>query len=457
VINDPRQVEVLIAHALPEFISNMIIVCGVIVMLLRINVTLTLVAIVPVPFIVYASKLYSKKVAPLFRINQEVLAEINAKLQENLSGMREIQAFNREEYEVSRLSRLRDKYADVNIRANFVNGLYHPGVELLTSIGIVVVFIFSGHLAMNGEIKISDIIGFFMYLGIFYKPIATLARLVEDIQTAYAGAVRVFAIIDANPDIVDIKNAVDFTCTDGLVEFNNICFNYVQNETILEDVCFTVKRGEVIAIIGQTGVGKTTIVSLLERFYEPSFGNIKIDGVDIADMSLQSLRSQVSLVSQDVNLFNGTIIENISYGKPSATYDEIINAAIIAEADEFIMAMPDGYNSIVGERGTNLSVGQMQRISIARAVLRDAPILILDEATASVDIVTELNIFSSINTFISNKTVIIIAHRLSTVKNADTILVMKDGKIAERGNHENLLNHNGIYASLINDMNRENI
>lgn len=493
MLNDTRQLEVLIAHSIPDLAGNLLIIVGVCIMMFTINVRLALITLIPVPFIVFFGWLYSKKVAPMFRINSRVFGELNGVTQDNITGMKEIQAFGCEESEHEKMRENCRYYAKVNIRANLANAVFTPGIELATSIGTIIVVLFGGMLVLDGNMAVPDIVGFIMYLSLFYSPLAVLARLFEDMQVAAASCQRVFDILDSEPEIKESENPVDIPAGGGRVDFENVTFHYNPAEPLLDNISFTAKPGEMIALVGPTGVGKTTIVSLIERFYDPISGSVRIDGVDIRDASLASLRSKISMVLQDVFLFNGTIAENIAYGLSGVEGDEfrklitergaldvcgvsdrltnviranpatdkivsssVINldmdkireAAKIAHADEFIMAMPDGYETMIGERGVRLSGGQKQRIAIARAVLRQTPILILDEATSAVDNETEAEIQAAIENLAGSRTIIVIAHRLSTVMRADNILVLENGRIVESGRHEELLKNGGLYSKL---------
>ena len=448
MINDTRQLEVLIAHSLPDMATNVIVVLGVAVMIFRINPLLALYTLIPVPFILLLSRLFTTKVAPLFKINQEVLAGLNGHTQDNLSGMKEIQAFGKEGKESLGMKDYCRHYSFVNIRANFYNAMYHPAVEFITSIGTVIVMGAGGYFVMRGRMSTADIVGFFMYLSLFYSPLSALARLAEDIQVSKACGNRVLELLDTESEIKEDDDAKDIPTCSGDVRFDNVVFGYSGDSKVLDGISFDVKPGKMLALVGATGVGKTTIVSLLERFYDPQSGKITIDGHDIRHATLSSLRKNISIVLQDVFLFNGTVYENIAYGAENATEEEVYAAAKTACADEFIREMPDGYMTKIGERGVRLSGGQKQRIAIARAVLRKTPILVLDEATSAVDNETEAQIQKAIENLSGSHTLIVIAHRLTTIMKADDIIVLRDGKIAEEGTHDELMKKGGIYCGM---------
>ena len=454
MINDTRQLELLIAHSIPDLSSNVLVIVGVAVMIFRINWKLALFTMLPVPIIVWLSRIFVTKVAPLFKINQEVLADLNGHTQDNLSGMKEIQAFGKEEAESLRFVEYCRHYAYVNIRANFYAAMYHPSVEFMTSVGTIIVMGVGGLFAMRGSMSTADIVGFFMYLSLFYSPLSTLARLAEDIHISGACADRVLELLDTESEVKEDPDAEEIPAGSGEVAFDHVTFGYNEGTTVLDDVSFTAKPGEMVALVGATGVGKTTIVSLLERFYQPGDGRILLSGHDIRHGTLKSLRRNLSIVLQDVFLFNGTVYDNIAYGADHPDPEAVYEAARIACADEFIRAMPEGYGTMIGERGVRLSGGQKQRLAIARAVLRNTPVLILDEATSAVDNETEARIQQAIENLHNRRgggkqqTLIVIAHRLTTIMKADKILVMKDGKIAERGTHDELIAKGGLYYDM---------
>ena len=448
IVNDSRDFELLYAHMIPETITNLVTFAGALTILLTINWKLALITCAPIPLIMISGVIFSKKVRPYFRISQAKMGELNGKLQDNLSGIHEIQSFGREDYETGRVNERNFEHVRAMLKALKISAVFHPAVEFISSIGTILVVAFGGYLAYREGLSVEVIVAFLLYLGLFYAPVTGLANLLESLQQSLAGAERVVAILDAPIEIKNKPDAVDLTDVKGDIAFDHVSFSYEESNPVLKDISFHCPPGKMLALVGPTGVGKTTMTQLISRFYEPNSGRILVDGHDISDVTIESLRAVISPVLQDTFLFNGTIAENIGYAAPRASMEEIIEAARSANIHDDIMAMPDGYNTQVGERGLRLSGGQKQRVAIARAIIRRSPIIILDEATASVDVETERQIQKAIAGIAGSRTIIVIAHRLSTIRNADQILVIEEGSVTERGTHDELLALNGSYARM---------
>ncbi|MBR3769194.1 MAG: ABC transporter ATP-binding protein [Lachnospiraceae bacterium] len=448
VVNDTRDFELLYAHMIPDMITNVVTFIGVLTILLTINWKLALITCFPIPLILLSGVIFAKKVRPYFKASQKCMGELNAQLQDSLSGLHEIQCFGQERYESERIRTKNFEQVKAMLRALRASAVFHPCVEFLSSAGTILVVFFGGYLAYKGQLSVEDIVAFVLYLSLFYAPVSGLANLLENLQQSLAGAERVTLILDTPSAIENAENAEDIGTVKGSVTFENVSFDYGNRIPVLKNINFSCKPGMMVALVGPTGVGKTTVTQLISRFYDPVEGRILIDGKDIKEVTLESLRHNISPVLQDTFLFNGTIADNIGYAKPGASQKEIEEAAKAANIHDDILAMPEQYETKVGERGLRLSGGQKQRVAIARAILRQSPIIILDEATASVDVQTEKQIQKAIKNITGKRTIIAIAHRLSTIKDADMILVIHEGEIVEQGTHEELLELNGFYYNM---------
>jgi len=447
-IADTATFELIYAHIIPESITNAVTVFGVTGILFSINPRLAVVTCLPIPLILVSGWFFATHIRPFYRETQASLGTLSAQLQDNFSGIQEIQAFGQQKPASGKVEEKATRFTRFMLRQLNASAVFHPSVEFLTALGTVFVVGYGGYLAYLGQIVVGDVVAFLLYLAMFYTPITGLTQLLEQMQQSLAGAERVIEVLDAPESVRDQPGAQPLTHPKGDIQFENVCFSYVEDVPILNNVSFRVMPGEMLALVGATGVGKSTIAQLIARFYDPQSGVIRMDGVDVNNLELASVRKTIAMVLQDTFLFNGTIAENIAFARPDAPQSEIERVARIARIHEDIAAMPDGYDTQVGERGAKLSGGQKQRIAIARALLCEAPVLVLDEATASVDVQTESDIQQAITEITGTRTLVVIAHRLSTIRRADCILVLQDGAIVQRGTHDELYREEGLYREM---------
>ncbi len=449
VVNDSDMFERLIAHAIPDITVNALTLIGVTAVLVTINWQLMLLSLIPVPFIILSMRSFARYVRPAFVVRQKELGELNATLNDNIAGIREIKAFTREELEAGHVGEHIARYRDALLRALRLMATFHPFVEFTSSLGVILMIYFGGRLVLQQVLPLEDWVAFYLYLDLFYQPIRVLADAWEGVQEALAGAERVSELLNEQPTVVEAPDARELpTPIQGAIAFHDVSFWYNEGEPVLEHINLEIPAHGVVALMGPTGVGKTTLASLIPRFYDVCEGSITLDGYDLRALKLEYLRRQISIVLQDVFLFHGTARENILFGKPDATEEEVLRAAQVANAHDFIMRLPNGYDTLIGERGVKLSGGQKQRLAIARAVLKNAPILILDEATSSVDTETEMLIQQALERLMVGRTTLIIAHRLSTVRNADKIVVLEGNTIVQMGTHRELIAQEGLYRHL---------
>ena len=455
VNTDCARLETLIAHCLPDLISSCIMFFGSLGLLLYINPLLTAFLCIPMPLILIAS-FFARRIRKQYVTAKALDSDMVGDLTDNIQGMKEIQVFNRQHYEAHKIGDTMDKAQRCWQRAVLWRSLVNPLVSFMHGAGHITIILVGGILAYHGHIAAADLTAFILYIGMVYMPLGNLARILEDTQDSLTSGKRIFEILDTKTDIYDRENAQDVGKLKGNIVFDEVSFIY-DNRTdiphrevphILKDVSFKASANKTIALVGPTGAGKTTVANILCRFFDVHAGKVTIDGIDIRDMTLKSLRNNISIVLQDVFLFNGTIGQNIGYGKDGATQDEIVEAARKACIHDFILTMPQGYDTVVGERGTRLSGGQKQRVVLARAILRCAPILILDEATSAIDNTTEEQIQKAINQISGERTMVVIAHRLSTIMNADQILYLEDGRVKEQGTYKELMAKGGAFAKL---------
>lgn len=446
--NDVDNVSQVLSHAVSQMISGTLNIVGVAVMMFVVNWRLALISLTVIPLMLTVTRFVAKQTRKEFRKQQTFLGDLNGIIEETVTGQRVVQAFVREEAEIERFSELNQKLRGSGVRAQIFSGVVGPMMNLVNNLSFAVVAGAGGWMAVQGLATVGTIASFINYARQFQRPLNELANLYNQIQSALAGAERVFEVMDQIPDIQDAPDAVGLDKVAGDVVFDGVWFGYEPGVPVLKDVSLHAEPGQTIALVGPTGAGKTTIVNLLTRFYDIEQGTVTVDGTDIRKLRVDDLRRQLGIVLQDTFLFGQTVMENIRYGRLDATDEEVIVAAKLANADNFIRHMPEGYATVLSENGSNLSQGQRQLLAIARAMLADPGILILDEATSSVDTRTEQHIQEAMLRLMEGRTSFVIAHRLSTIRQADCILVIDSGEIVERGTHKELLAAQGFYAHL---------
>ena len=448
VTSDIDSIQTFITAGLLDTLINVLTLVGMVTVMFFIDWRFTLIALSVAPVLAVVVFKYTRSIRKASREVRKKEGEMVSVIQEVLSSMRVVKAFAREEYEAQRLEEESLENVEIALRARTMKARLAPLVEVIVAAGTALVLWFGARLVLDGSLPPGSLVLFVWYLGKMYKPMQELSKMTDSYSKAAVAYERIREIMDRDGDVKDLPGAREIVRMKGAIEFDHVNFAYDQNSPILEDMSFRIEAGQLAAFVGPTGAGKTTIISLIPRFYDPVSGTIKIDGVDIRRVRQKSLREHISLVLQDTVLFQGPVWQNIAYGKPGASRAEIMKAAELANASEFIEKMPKGYDTLVGERGVSLSGGQRQRIAIARAVIRNTPILILDEPSSGLDAESEKLVFEALDRLMKGKTAIVIAHRLSTIRSADVIFVVQDGKLVESGKHDQLAASGGLYAEL---------
>ncbi len=450
ITNDLFDITELAHHGPEEIFISTIKILGAFIILLFIDVKLTLIVFAFVPLMMLFAFYYNKKMRSVFKKNKQKIAEINAQLEDSIGGVRVVKSFTNEQIEQGKFDKGNIEFLETKKQSYYYMGRFFCGIRLFDGIIYLVVVLIGTLFIQNGSIGTTDLVAYLLYISTLLIPIRRLIDFTEQFQRGMTGFERFLEIVNTEPDIRDSEDSVELVKVKGKVEFEAVSFKYESGATVLENINLAIQPGETVALVGPSGGGKSTLCSLIPRFYEVSSGAIKVDGIDIKNIKLEFLRKNIGIVQQDVYLFAGTVRENIKYGRPDATEEEIIEAAKNANAHEFIMGFENGYDTYVGERGVKLSGGQKQRISIARVFLKNPQILLLDEATSALDTQSERIVQQSLERLCQSRTTFVIAHRLSTIKNAKTILVLTENGIEEMGTHEELVSSNGVYASLYN-------
>ena len=447
--DDVNYVERIFIDGVEQVVTAILTLIGISIILFYMHWKLAVVALIPIPILIYGAWFYTSKAHDQYHVVRKRAAKMNAKLQDSISGIRETLSFNRQLHEIKQFEKRSRDYCDGTLEVMRLWAFYSPSMMFLGSLGTVLILLYGVGLVQAGDITVGSLVAFVGYLALFYTPINQLHSVNHMLQHALASGDRLFEIIDTVPEVQDAPEALlPSTNVRGEIQFDRVGFSYIPDKPAIQEVDFTIAAGEKIAVVGHTGSGKSTLIKLLMRFYDVESGSVLIDGYKVKDLKLSYLREQIGLVAQDPFLFNGTVAENILYGNIEADRDQIISAAVSAHADPFIKDLPDGYDTRVGERGVKLSGGEKHRIAIARTFLKNPPILVLDEATSSVDTETENHIKQALKILMAGRTTLIVAHRLSTLEGADRVLVLKKGELVETGNHDSLIATDSEYAQL---------
>jgi ABC-type multidrug transport system fused ATPase/permease subunit len=449
--NDVEAIDQLVTDGVTSLVQNSLTLLGTAIILFVLDWRLALATCAVLPLMSVATALFRTRSAQAYGQVRERLGLVTATLAEDIAGMRVVQAFNREQPAFENFRQVAQRYREANMRTVVLNGFYFPTVDLLSTAALAIVLAYGGHLYFGHSLSLGTLFAFMLYVNNFFDPVQQLSQLYNTFLSATAALDKIMGVLDEQPQVIDRPGARDLPHIAGRVHFDNVRFTYGRGDEVLHGIDLDIRAGTTVALVGHTGAGKSTIAKLLARFYEPTHGRITIDGVDLNDVTQASLRRQLGVVPQEGFLFAGTVAENIAFGKPDATPDEIVRAAQTVGAHEFILRLEDGYETQLGERGSRLSLGQRQLVAFARALLANPRVLILDEATSSVDIGTERRIDEALRILLADRTAFIIAHRLSTIRDADLIVVLEHGRVVEQGSHDELLAQRGLYTSLYGD------
>jgi len=446
--NDTDVINHVLGVGLTRLVSSALLLVGILIAMVALNWRLALLSFTLLPAMFFTTIFFSRRARRAFRRTRQTISGVSAELEENIAGVKVAQAFSREDENLEEFRQVSAANRDANVSAESITAAFSPTLDVLSTIGIALVVGYGGYLALSNLVTIGVIVAFLQYVRRFFEPVRAISVIWASLQSAIAGAERIFELLDTPSAIVDAPSAVELPTIVGRVAFENVCFEYKSEEPVLQDVSLVAEPGQTVALVGPTGTGKTTMINLIGRFYDVCGGQVTVDGYDVRQVTLASLRSQMGIVLQDTFLFSGTVMENIRYGRLDASDEEVIEAAKLSNAHDFVTRLPDGYQTELTEQASNLSQGQRQLISIARAVLANPRILILDEATSSVDTRTELLIQEALRGLLQGRTSFVIAHRLSTIRNADRVLFIQNGRIVERGTHKALLTKQGAYYEL---------